>query len=65
MNYQLLNKGNIMKVNIDVRQGEGENNGSVYVTIGDWVVYLDNSTNEKIIETFTKQEAKQWLKEAV
>ena len=54
-----------MKVNIDVRQGEGENNGSVYVTIGDWVVYLDNSTNEKIIETFTKEEAKRWLKEAV
>ena len=54
-----------MKVNIDVRQGEGKNNGSVYVTIGDWVVYLDNSTNEKIIETFTKEEAKQWLKEKV
>lgn len=45
-----------MKVNIDVRQGEGENNGCVFVTIGDWVVYLDNSTGEKIIESYTKQE---------
>jgi hypothetical protein len=56
MNYQLLNKENIMKVNIDVRQGEGENNGSVYVTIGDWVVYLDNSTGEQIINSYTKKE---------
>ena len=54
-----------MKVNVDIRQGKGENNGSVYVTIGNWVVYLDNSTGERIIETFTKKEAKQWLKENV
>jgi len=40
-----------MKVNIDVRQGNEENNGCVYVTIGDWVVYLDNSTGEQIVET--------------
>jgi hypothetical protein len=39
-----------MKVNIDVRQGEGKDNGCVYVTIGDWVVYLDNSTGEQIVE---------------
>ena len=56
MNYQLLNKENIMKVNIDVRQGEGENNGCVYVTIGNWVVYLDNSTGEQIINSYTKEE---------
>ena len=45
-----------MKVNIDVRQGNGENNGCVYVTIGDWVVYLDNSTREQIINSYTKEE---------
>jgi hypothetical protein len=39
-----------MKVNVDIRQGNGENNGCVYVTIGDWVVYLDNSTGEQIVE---------------
>lgn len=44
-----------MKVNIDVRQGKGENNGCVFVTIGDWVVYLDNSTGEKIVETYDKE----------
>jgi len=45
-----------MKVNVDIRQGNGENNGSVYVTIGDWVVYLDNSTGEQIINSYTKKE---------
>ena len=45
-----------MKVNVDIRQGNGENNGSVYVTIGDWVVYLDNSTGEQIINSYTKEE---------
>jgi len=40
-----------MKVNVDIRQGNGEDNGCVYVTIGDWVVYLDNSTGEQIVET--------------
>ena len=45
-----------MKVNVDIRQGNAENNGCVYVTIGNWVVYLDNSTGEKIIESHTKKE---------
>tara|TARA_R110002153_G_C13070221_1_gene473195 strand:+ start:529 stop:681 length:153 start_codon:yes stop_codon:yes gene_type:complete len=27
-----------------------------YITLGDWVVYVDNSTNEKIIETVEEQE---------
>jgi hypothetical protein len=48
-----------MKVNIDVRQGERENNGCVYVTIGDWVVYLDNSTGEKIIETINQEKTEE------
>jgi hypothetical protein len=45
-----------MQVNIDVRQGNGKNNGCVYVTIGDWVVYLDNSTGEQIVETINQEE---------
>jgi len=48
-----------MQVNIDVRQGNGENNGCVYVTIGDWVVYLDNSTGEKIIETINQEKTEE------
>jgi len=45
-----------MNVNVDIRQGNGNNNGCVYVTIGDWVVYLDNSTGEKIVETINQNE---------
>ena len=45
-----------MKVQVEVRQGSNENNGCVYVTIGDWIVYLDNSTNEKIVETISKKD---------
>jgi len=29
---------------------------SVYITIGDWTVYLDNSTNEKIIDSWEEGE---------
>ena len=29
---------------------------SAYVTIGDWVVYLDNSTGEHIIDAWTEGE---------
>lgn len=31
---------------IDIRSTE-----SVYITIGDWVIYVDNSTGEEIITT--------------
>jgi len=48
-----------MNVNVDIRQGNGNNNGRVYVTIGDWVVYLDNSTGEKIIETINQEETEE------
>ena len=48
-----------MNVNVDIRQGNGNNNGCVYVTIGDWVVYLDNSTGEKIIETINQEETEE------
>jgi hypothetical protein len=52
----LINKGKIMKVQVEIRQGNNENNGCVYVTIGDWIVYLDNSTGEKIVETISKKD---------
>ena len=32
-------------MNIDIRQTD-----VVYITIGNWVIYIDNSTNEKIID---------------
>lgn len=38
---------------IDVRNEE-----VVYITIGDWIVYLDNSTNEKIITSSIDEEKK-------
>ena len=52
----LINKGKIMNVQVDIRQGNGKNNGSVYVTIGDWVVYLDNSTGEQIVEILNEKD---------
>ena len=29
---------------------------ALYITIGDWVIYLDNSTNEKIVNTWSKKD---------
>ena len=29
---------------------------SLYVTMGKWVVYIDNSTNEKIIDTWQEHD---------
>ena len=37
----------IKGIEIDVRS-----KSSLYITIGNWVVYIDNSTNEKIISDF-------------
>jgi|DEB0MinimDraft_6_1074348.scaffolds.fasta_scaffold397807_1 hypothetical protein len=48
----MAKKIKVKGVEIDVR---GKNkNKAVYVTIGDWVIYLDNSTNEKIINSWNK-----------
>ena len=36
----------------------------VYVTIGDWTIYIDNSTGEKIVEQWNESERKgrfEWL----
>lgn len=43
-----MSKSNIK---IDKRSDE-----SVYITIGDWTVYLDNSTNERMITSWTEGE---------
>jgi hypothetical protein len=40
-------KKKIKGIEIDVRS-----KSSLYITIGNWVVYIDNSTNEKIIKDF-------------
>tara|TARA_R110002073_G_scaffold81692_1_gene195694 strand:+ start:194 stop:409 length:216 start_codon:yes stop_codon:yes gene_type:complete len=56
--YNILNKqkGNmknkfikkkIKGIEVDVRTKD-----CLYITIGKWVVYIDNSTNEKIIDTW-------------
>ena len=41
---------NLNNIKIDKKSEE-----SVYVTIGDWVIYLDNSTKEKIINTWQEK----------
>tara|TARA_R100001530_G_scaffold16841_3_gene14675 strand:+ start:5675 stop:5797 length:123 start_codon:yes stop_codon:yes gene_type:complete len=28
---------------------------SVFVTIGDWTIYIDNSTGERIVETWSEK----------
>ena len=37
----------IKKIKIDVRSKD-----CLYITIGKWVIYIDNSTGEKIIDTW-------------
>ena len=41
---------NIKGIKIDVRSKE-----SLYVTMKDWTVYIDNSTNEKIINSWKEK----------
>lgn len=40
-------KKKIKNIEVDVRS-----KNSLYITIGKWVVYLDNSTGEKIINSW-------------
>ena len=40
-------KKKIKGIEVDVRS-----KNSMYITIGNWVIYIDNSTNEKIIDTW-------------
>ena len=44
-------KKKIKGITVDVRS-----KNSLYITIEDWVVYLDNSTKEKIVNTWTKKD---------
>ena len=41
---------NIKGIKIDVRSKE-----SIYVTMKDWTVYIDNITNEKIINSWKEK----------
>ena len=41
----------IKGITVDVRSKH-----SLYITMGKWVVYIDNSTNEKIIDTWQKHD---------
>ena len=43
--YSMKERGNMIKV--DKRSKD-----SVYITIGKWVIYIDNSTGEHIIESW-------------
>jgi len=45
-----------MKINLNNITVDKRSELSTYVTIGDWVVYLDNSTGEHIIDTWTEGE---------
>jgi hypothetical protein len=47
-----------MKVNLNNIEIDKRSELSAYVTIGNWVVYLDNSTGENIIDTWEKGEQK-------
>ena len=44
-------KKKIKGITVDVRS-----KNCLYITIVDWVVYLDNSTNEKIVNTWNKKD---------
>jgi len=43
-----------MKINLNNIKIDKRSEESVYVTIGDWVIYLDNSTGEHFIDTWKK-----------
>ena len=43
----------IKGIEIDVRSKD-----CLYITIGKWVIYIDNSTGEEIIDTWKKNEFK-------
>jgi hypothetical protein len=45
---KIVKKINCIK--IDVRSEK-----CLYITIKDWTIYIDNSTNEKIIDVWNKQ----------
>ena len=45
-------KNKFVKKNIQGIKVDGRTKDCLDITIGKWVVYIDNSTNEKIINTW-------------
>ena len=41
-----------MKVNLKSIEVDVRSESSLYIKIGKWVIYIDNSTNEKIIDAW-------------
>ena len=52
MTINKLNKNNFIKKKIKGIEIDVRSKSSLYITIGKWVVYIDNSTNEKIITNY-------------
>ena len=48
-------KNKFIKKKIKGIQVDARSKNSMYITIGNWVIYIDNSTNEKIIDTWQKK----------
>ena len=46
----------IRRKNMEIDQRSDE---SVYITIGDWVFYIDNSTDEQIVEKWIVEKWKE------
>jgi len=53
ISYNIARNNERINMEIDVRS-----KNSAYITIGDWVFYIDNSTNEQIMECWNKKEEK-------
>jgi len=45
-------RGSVMKTLFNGMQIDKRSDDCFYITIGDWVIYLDNSTGEHIIDTW-------------
>jgi hypothetical protein len=48
-------KKKIKGIEVDIRGKGNIKNRAIYITIGNWIVYIDNSTNEKIITSWDKK----------
>ena len=51
------------KVNIEVEKIKIQINSEncLYITIGDWTYYIDDSTNEQITEKWHKNDPEEWI----
>tara|TARA_R100000008_G_scaffold76441_1_gene56269 strand:+ start:1146 stop:1328 length:183 start_codon:yes stop_codon:yes gene_type:complete len=50
-----MNIKKIKGISVDVRS-----KNSLYITINDWIIYIDNSTNEKIVNHWEEKNGKQY-----